>query len=63
MLKPPDLIGHVNLDFRVGSSADLKDTIPIKSIVPFQRMKDMKAREAHEILIVTKNKGLVSILH
>ncbi|EAU90595.2 pre-rRNA-processing protein IPI3 [Coprinopsis cinerea okayama7 len=61
MLKPPDLIGHVNLDFRVGSSVDLKDTIPIKPIVPFQRMKDAKAREAHEVLIMTKNRALKPI--
>ncbi|TFK18988.1 pre-rRNA-processing protein IPI3 [Coprinopsis marcescibilis] len=56
MMKPPDLIGHVNLDFRVGSSADLKDTIPVKPIVAFNRVRDAKARDAHEVLIMTKNR-------
>lgn len=49
MIKPPDLIGHISLDFRVGTSLDFKDLIPIKPIVPFQRIRDAKSREAHEV--------------
>ncbi|KAJ2934043.1 hypothetical protein H1R20_g3054, partial [Candolleomyces eurysporus] len=56
MMKPPDLSGHVSIDFRVGASADLKDTIPVKPVVPFQRTRDAKAREAHEVLVLLKNK-------
>lgn len=49
MIKPPDLIGHISLDFRVGASLDFKDLIPIKPIVPFQRIRDAKSREVHEV--------------
>ena len=49
MIKPPDLIGHISLDFRVGTSLDFKDLIPIKPIVPFQRIRDAKSRAAHEV--------------
>jgi pre-rRNA-processing protein IPI3 len=59
MMKPPDLSGHVSIDFKVGASADLKDTIPVKPVVPFQRTRDTKAREAHEVLVLLKNKTAV----
>lgn len=49
MVKPPDLIGHIALEFRSGSSNDPKDTIPVKPVMPFQRMRDPKTRDAHEI--------------
>ncbi|KAG6865701.1 hypothetical protein C0991_012517 [Blastosporella zonata] len=49
MLKPPDLIGHINLSLSVGSAADAKDIIPVKHVSPFQRMRDPKTREAHEV--------------
>ncbi|KXN86545.1 Pre-rRNA-processing protein IPI3 [Leucoagaricus sp. SymC.cos] len=49
LLKPPDLIGHISLDLKVGSMSDAKDALPAKPVQPFQRMKDAKAREAHEI--------------
>jgi len=52
MIKPPDLIGHISLDYRVGTSADSKDLIPIKPIVPFQRIRDAKSREGHEVTTV-----------
>ncbi|KAF6761524.1 pre-rRNA-processing protein IPI3 [Ephemerocybe angulata] len=55
MMKPPDLSGHISIDFKVGASADLKDTIPVKSVVPFQRTRDAKAREAHEVLVLLKD--------
>ncbi|KAF8159611.1 WD40-repeat-containing domain protein [Crassisporium funariophilum] len=55
MIKPPDLIGHISLDFRVGSTTDAKDTIPVKMVMPFQRMRDAKAREAHEVTMMLPN--------
>ncbi|KIM68122.1 hypothetical protein SCLCIDRAFT_1209520 [Scleroderma citrinum Foug A] len=48
MLKPPDLVGHISLS----SSADAKDVIPVRHVAPFQRMKDPKAREAHEVTMM-----------
>ncbi|KAF8967688.1 WD40 repeat-like protein [Flammula alnicola] len=59
MVKPPDLIGHINLDFRVGNSADSKDAIPVKPVMPFQRMWDMKARDAHEITMMLPSHNTV----
>ncbi|KAF9480515.1 WD40 repeat-like protein [Pholiota conissans] len=52
MIKPPDLIGHISLDFRPGGANNAKDTIPVKPVMPFQRMRDPKARDAHEITIM-----------
>ncbi|KAG5638351.1 hypothetical protein H0H81_000484 [Sphagnurus paluster] len=52
MLKPPDLIGHINLNLAVGSASDAKDVIPVKPISPFQRMRDPKTREAHEVAVL-----------
>ena len=51
MIKPPDLIGHISLDFRVGTM-DTKDIIPVKPVMPFQRMRDAKARDAHEVTMM-----------
>jgi pre-rRNA-processing protein IPI3 len=59
MLKPPDLIGHFNLSLAVRSSADIKDVIPVKPVVPFQRMKDPKAREAHEVTMLLPPQEIV----
>lgn len=63
MLKPPDLIGHVNLSLAVGSSADLKDIIPVRPVAPFQRMKDPKTREAHDVAILLSPQVNVRVLH
>ncbi|KAF9005985.1 WD40-repeat-containing domain protein [Cyathus striatus] len=49
MLKPPDLIGHIDLNLKVGSAADAKDVIPVKPLVPFHRIRDEKARSMHEV--------------
>jgi pre-rRNA-processing protein IPI3 len=50
MLKPPDLIGHVSLNLSTSAStADLRDVVPIKPVMPFQRIRDVKNREAHEV--------------
>ena len=51
MIKPPDLIGHISLDFRVGT-LDTRDVIPVKPVMPFQRMRDAKARDAHEVTMM-----------
>jgi pre-rRNA-processing protein IPI3 len=48
ILKPPDLIGHISLSLAINSVADAKDVIP-KPVSPFQRTRDAKAREAHEV--------------
>lgn len=52
MLKPPDLVGHISLSLNVASSAEAKDVIPVKPVAPFQRMRDPKAREAHEVTMM-----------
>ena len=62
MLKPPDLIGHVNLNLAVGSLADLKEIIPVKPVAPFQRMKDPKTREGHEVMMVLRPQSAVRTL-
>ncbi|KAG5647909.1 hypothetical protein DXG03_007833 [Asterophora parasitica] len=52
MLKPLDLIGHVNLTLTAGSTGDAKDVIPVKPVSPFQRMRDPKTREAHDVSVL-----------
>ncbi|KAG6850785.1 hypothetical protein H0H93_008823 [Arthromyces matolae] len=52
MLKPPDLIGHINLNLSVGNAADAKDVIPVRHVAPFQRMRDSKTREAHAVTLL-----------
>lgn len=49
MLKPPDLVGHVSLSLGTNNSADSRDTIPARTVAAFQRMRDPKQREAHEV--------------
>ncbi|OJA17520.1 hypothetical protein AZE42_08242 [Rhizopogon vesiculosus] len=52
MLKPPDLIGHINLSLNLGSFSDAKDVISVRPVVPFHRMKDAKARDVHEVMMM-----------
>ncbi|EKM49939.1 uncharacterized protein PHACADRAFT_166518 [Phanerochaete carnosa HHB-10118-sp] len=52
MLKPPDLVGHVSLSLSAGNPADSRDTIPVRTVAPFQRMRDPKMREAHEVAVM-----------
>jgi pre-rRNA-processing protein IPI3 len=53
MLKPPDLIGHVSLSLSASASAsDLRDVIPIKPVLPFQKIRDAKNRETHQVSIL-----------
>ena len=58
MIKPPDLIGHISLDLGV-ETADTKDIIPVKPVVPFQRMRDAKARDAHEVTMMLPSHNTV----
>ena len=50
LIKPPDLIGHVSLQMQAG--VDAKDDIPVKPVVPFQKIRDAKARVAHEVTLL-----------
>ena len=52
MLKPPDLIGHVSLSLNVANPADLRESLPVRPVVPFQRVRDPKQREAHEVTMM-----------
>ncbi|KAF8449110.1 WD40-repeat-containing domain protein [Boletus edulis BED1] len=49
MLKPPDLVGHISLSLNVASTADARDVMPVRPVASFHRMKDMNARELHEV--------------
>jgi hypothetical protein len=46
LLKPPDLVGHVRLD------GEKDGKIPVRPIVPFQRMREARPREAHEVTMM-----------
>ncbi|KIK68011.1 hypothetical protein GYMLUDRAFT_36824 [Collybiopsis luxurians FD-317 M1] len=48
LLKPVDLTGHISSTFS-SSSVTTLDTIPVKPVLPFQRMRDPKMRELHEV--------------
>jgi pre-rRNA-processing protein IPI3 len=52
ILKPPDLIGHINLNLNVGSGIDMKDVLPVRTVTPFQRMRDPKTRDKHEVEMI-----------
>jgi len=51
MLKPPDLVGHVSLSTHAGASSAL-DLIPVRHVAPFQRMRDTKSREMHDVALM-----------
>jgi len=57
MLKPIDLVGHVNLRMNVSAASDARESIPVKPVVPFQRMRDAKTHDLHEVslLLPTQN--------
>ena len=61
MLKPPDLVGHVSLSLNANNPADSRDTIPVKTVTPFQRMRDPKQREAHEVSLMLPPSRTVSL--
>ena len=61
MLKPPDLIGHLSLDLHVSGVTAQKDVMPTRPIAPFQKVRDEKTREAHEVPILLPNREEVSL--
>jgi pre-rRNA-processing protein IPI3 len=61
MLRPPDLVGHISLNLHVGSAADAKDILPMKPVATFQRVRDMKARQIHEVPMLLTGSATVSI--
>ncbi|KAI0629250.1 WD40 repeat-like protein [Trametes polyzona] len=52
MLRPPDLIGHISLTLSSGAAGDARENIPVRPVAPFQRIRDAKAREAHEVSLI-----------
>ncbi|KZT65740.1 WD40 repeat-like protein [Daedalea quercina L-15889] len=49
LLRPPDLVGHVSLTLAAGTETK---EVPVRPVVPFQRMRDAKARELHEVVMM-----------
>ena len=60
MLKPPDLVGHVSLSLSASSPGDSRESIPVRPVAPFQRVRDPKAREAHEATMMLTSLSSVS---
>lgn len=54
MIQPADLIGHVSLSLVTVQASNISEKIPLRSVQPFQRMRDPKARAAHEVHIILK---------
>ncbi|KAI0821545.1 WD40-repeat-containing domain protein [Irpex lacteus] len=56
MLKPPDLVGHVSLNFgsggNVNANADERVGVPVRSVGVFQRVREPRGREGHEVLVM-----------
>ena len=46
LLRPPDLIGHMRFD------GDKDGRIPVRPIMQFQRMREARPREAHEVTMM-----------
>ncbi|OAX32441.1 hypothetical protein K503DRAFT_805226 [Rhizopogon vinicolor AM-OR11-026] len=53
MLELPDLIGHISLLLNLGSSFNAKDVIPVRPVIPFHHMKDGKAKDVHEVIMIS----------
>lgn len=62
MLKPPDLVGHIGLSLNVVSMADARDVMPVRPVAAFHRMKDVNARELHEVSMMLPITSEVSYL-
>ena len=52
ILKPMDLVGHISLNIHVNGAMDTKDVIPVRPVLPFQRIKDANLRDTHEVTII-----------
>jgi pre-rRNA-processing protein IPI3 len=48
-LRPPDLIGHVSLGGAAGGTARGTLELAPRTVVPFQRTRDARTREKHEV--------------
>ena len=58
ILKPPDLVGHVNLSLYSGMGRD--GTLPVRPVIAFQRMREARARESHEVSLLLPTQPRVS---
>jgi pre-rRNA-processing protein IPI3 len=56
LLKPLDLVGHVHL------GGDKDGGIPVRPILPFQRMREARSREAHEVTMILPHAQKVRLL-
>ncbi|EMD38945.1 hypothetical protein CERSUDRAFT_112651 [Gelatoporia subvermispora B] len=52
MLRPPDLVGHISLTLCAAGPGTERESIPVRPVVPFQRMRDPKTREVHEVAML-----------
>ena len=59
MLKPPDLIGHINLGLNVGGVTSVRNVMSTRPVAAFQRVRDSRAREAHEVSIMLPSQNEV----
>ncbi|PCH44265.1 WD40 repeat-like protein [Wolfiporia cocos MD-104 SS10] len=58
LLRPPDLVGHISLSLAAGAGTETKEA-PMRRVAPFQRMRDAKAREAHEVSVLLPPRATV----
>jgi len=57
IIKPSDLMGHVEF----GETSVLKEDVPIRPLLPFQRVRDPRAREAHEVSVLLPQANIVPL--
>jgi pre-rRNA-processing protein IPI3 len=55
MIKPADLMGHIE----IGETSGSREDVPIRAVQPFQRIRDPKAREAHEVYVLLPPTNIV----
>jgi pre-rRNA-processing protein IPI3 len=55
MIKPFDLMGHIE----IGETSGSREDVPIRAILPFQRIRDPRAREAHEVSVLLPPTNIV----
>lgn len=56
LLRPPDLVGHVSLTLAAGT--DTRE-VPVRPVAPFQRMRDARTRELHEVAMMLPPRSAV----
>ncbi|EPQ56441.1 WD40 repeat-like protein [Gloeophyllum trabeum ATCC 11539] len=63
MIRPPDLVGHVNIQLGLSSGVGVSgaagqgEVISLRSVVPFDRTRDPRKREAREVGIILPVQG------